>query len=93
LVKFTDENPDGSFLGPTSALKAERRYHTVVSRLRDASLTSFLYRSKGRQSFFKRGIKNHNELKELGMTNQLLYINGVFKAIDNQDLLANKIER
>jgi hypothetical protein len=26
------------------------------------------------------------------MTNQLLYINGVFKAIDNQDLLANKIE-
>src|SRR5690606_30365581 len=40
---FTDENPEGaSCLGPTSALKSgKERYHTVVNRLRDASLTSF----------------------------------------------------
>lgn len=40
----------------------------------------------------KEASRTSNELKELGMNNQLLYINGVFKAIDKQDLLANKIE-
>jgi arsenite-transporting ATPase len=39
---FTDENPDGaSCLGPTSALKAERRYHTVVSRLERCFVDKF----------------------------------------------------
>jgi arsenite-transporting ATPase len=91
---FTDENPDGaSCLGPTSALKSgKERYHTVVSRLRDASLTSFYIVARADKASLKEASRTSNELKELGMTNQLLYINGVFKAIDNQDLLANKIE-
>jgi len=91
---FTDENPDGaSCLGPTSALKSgKERYHTVVNRLRDASLTSFYIVARADKASLKEASRTSNELKELGMTNQLLYINGVFKAIDNQDLLANKIE-
>jgi arsenite-transporting ATPase len=49
-------------------------------------LTSFLYRSRADKASLKEASRTSNELKELGMTNQLLYINGVFKAIDNQDL-------
>lgn len=91
---FTDENPDGaSCLGPTSALKSgKERYHTVVNRLRDASLTSFYIVARSDKASLKEASRTSNELKELGMSNQLLYINGVFKAIDKNDLLAQKIE-
>ena len=91
---FTEENPDGaSCLGPTSALKSgKERYHTVVNRLRDASLTSFYIVARADKASLKEASRTSNELKELGMNNQLLYINGVFKAIDKQDLLANKME-
>ena len=91
---FTDENPDGaSCLGPTSALKSgKERYHTVVKRLRDDSLTSFYIVARADKAALKEASRTSEELKELGMKNQLLYINGVFKAIDKQDLLAQTIE-
>jgi arsenite/tail-anchored protein-transporting ATPase len=91
---FTDENPDGaSCLGPTSALKSgKERYHTVVNRLRDASLTGFYIVARADKASLKEASRTSNELKELGMSNQQLYINGVFKAIDKNDLLAQKIE-
>lgn len=91
---FTDENPDGaSCLGPTSALKSgKERYHTVVKRLRDDSLTSFYIVARADKAALKEASRTSEDLKELGMKNQLLYINGVFKAIDKQDLLAQTIE-
>jgi arsenite/tail-anchored protein-transporting ATPase len=91
---FTDENPDGaSCLGPTSALKSgKERYHIVVNRLRDATLTSFYIVARADKASLKEASRTSTELKELGMSNQLLYINGVFKAIDKNDLLAQKIE-
>ncbi len=91
---FTDENHDGaSCLGPTSALKSgKERYHTVVNRLRDTTLTSFYIVARADKASLKEASRTSNELKELGMSNQLLYINGVFKAIDKNDLLAQKIE-
>ena len=91
---FTDENPDGaSCLGPTSALKSgKERYHNVVERLRDASLTTFYIVSRADKASLKEASRTSHEIMELGMTNQRLYINGVFKAIDSADLLAKKIE-
>ncbi|AWW32816.1 arsenical pump-driving ATPase [Echinicola strongylocentroti] len=91
---FTEENPEGaSCLGPTSALKSgKERYHTVVNRLRDGSLTSFYIVARADKASLKEASRTSNELKELGMGNQQLYINGVFKAIDKQDSLANEIE-
>jgi arsenite-transporting ATPase len=80
-------------LGPTSALKSgKERYHTVVNRLRDSSLTSFYIVARADKASLKEASRTSNELKELGMSNQLLYINGVFKAMDKNDLLAQKIE-
>ena len=91
---FTDEHPDGaSCLGPTSALKSgKERYHIVVNRLRDPSLTTFYIVTKAEKASLKEASRTSNELKELGMNNQRLYVNGVFKAIEQQDVFANKIE-
>jgi len=91
---FTDEHPDGaSCLGPTSALKSgKERYHLVVDRLRDATLTTFYIVTKPEKASLKEAARTSNELRELGMANQQLYVNGVFKAIEKQDLLANKME-
>lgn len=91
---FTDENPEGaSCLGPTSALKSgKERYHLVVNRLRDPNLTTFYIVSRAEKASLKEAARTSHELNELGMDNQRLYINGVFKAIDKQDVLAKKIE-
>jgi len=91
---FTDENPDGaSCLGPTSALKSgKERYHLVVDRLRDADLTTFYIVSRAEKASLKEASRTSNELMDLGMSNQRLYINGVFKAIEKQDPLAMSIE-
>ena len=91
---FTDENPDGaSCLGPTSALKSgKERYHTVVSRLRDSSLTLFSIVSRPDKPSLKEASRTSREMKELGLLNQQLYINGVFKAVDSQDAIATEME-
>lgn len=91
---FTDENPDGaSCLGPTSALKSgKERYHVVVDRLRNASLSTFYIVARADKASLKEASRTSNELNELGMSNQRLYINGVFKATDKQDILAMKID-
>jgi arsenite-transporting ATPase len=91
---FTEENPDGaSCLGPTSALKSgKERYHIVVNRLRNASLTTFYIVARADKASLKEASRTSIELNELGMNNQRLYINGVFKAIEKQDLLAIKME-
>lgn len=91
---FTEENPDGaSCLGPTSALKSgKERYHNVVNKLRDGGLTSFYLVSRSDHASLKEASRTSLELKDLGMSNQLLYINGIFKAMDKNDPLAQKIE-
>lgn len=91
---FTDENPEGaSCLGPSSALKSgKERYHTVVNRLRDASLTCFYIVARPDKSSLKEASRTSEELKVLGMSHQYVYINGVFKAIDHDDDLAVRIE-
>lgn len=92
---FTEENPDGaSCLGPTSALKSgQERYQIVVNRLRNTSLTTFYIVARADKASIKEASRTSNELNELGMSNQRLYINGVFKAINKQDLFAKKMEK
>jgi arsenite-transporting ATPase len=91
---FTEENPDGaSCLGPTSALKSgKERYQKVVNILRDPELTTFYLVSRADKASLKEASRTSNELLELGMNNQQLYINGVFKAVDSSDTLAEKME-
>lgn len=91
---FTEENPDGaSCLDPTSALKSgKERYHQVVARLRDPSCTTCYIVARADKASLKQASITSEDLKELGMNNQKLYINGVFRAIDTDDVIAGKIE-
>lgn len=93
-ASFSEKNPDGaSCLGPTSALKSsQERYHKVVSRLRDASQTTFYLVARADKSSLKEASRTHEELVELGMANQELLVNGVFKTIDKTDSFAMQVE-
>ncbi|WP_163379492.1 arsenical pump-driving ATPase [Cyclobacterium sp. SYSU L10401] len=91
---FSEENPDGaSCLGPTSALKSsQERYNKVVSTLRDADQTTFFLVARAEKSSLKEASRSSKELGELGLNNQKLHVNGVFKALDPTDDFAVKME-
>ncbi len=94
-AEFSEENPDGaSCLGPTSALKSsQERYNKVVATLRDTSQTTFYLVSRAEKSSLKKASRTREELKELGLNNQKLLVNGVFKALDHADEFAIKLEQ
>ena len=93
-ASFSEENPDGaSCLGPTSALKSsQERYNKVVNTLRDASQTTFYLVARAEKSSLKEASRTSEELKSLGLNNQKILINGLFKAIDTTDVFALKME-
>lgn len=92
---FLDNNPQGaSCIGPSSALKSSKeRYKKVIGSLRDASQTTIFLVSRPETSALKEAARTSLELKELGLTNQKLLINGMFKATDKDDPVALKIEQ
>lgn len=93
-ASFSEENPDGaSCLGPTSALKSsQERYNKVVETLRDGNKTTFYLVARADQSSLKEASRTSEELMELGLKQQELFINGVFKATDEEDAFAQKME-
>jgi arsenite-transporting ATPase len=88
--EYTEVNPEGaSCLGPSSALKSSQaRYRKVVDRLRAKEQTTFYLVSRAERSSLKEASRTSEELNGLGMNNQRLYINGVFKAVDQSDSFA-----
>ncbi|MCA1744340.1 MAG: arsenical pump-driving ATPase [Bacteroidales bacterium] len=93
-ASFSEENPDGaSCLGPTSALKSsQERYNKVVTTLRDASQTTFYLVARAEQASLKEAARTSEELNELGLKNQELLVNGVFKSLHPSDTFAQKME-
>jgi arsenite-transporting ATPase len=92
---FLTDNPKGaSCIGPSSALKSSKeRYEKVISSLRDAAQTTFYLVARAETSSLKEAARTSLELKELGLANQKLLINGVFNAIDKSDPVALKMEQ
>lgn len=92
---FLDNNPAGaSCIGPSTALKSSKeRYKKVVDSLKDAALSTFFLVARPDTSSLKEAGRTSLELKELGMSNQTLLVNGVFKAIDQSDSVALEIEK
>ena len=92
---FLDNNPKGaSCIGPSTALKSSKaRYKKVVKSLRDPKQTTFFLVARPETSSLKEAARTSLELKELGMSNQELLVNGVFKAMDRSDPLALEIEK
>lgn len=90
---FLENNPNGaSCIGPSSALKSSKeRYKKVMNSLRDSSKTTFFLVARPDEASLKEAARTSLELKELGLQNQELCINGVFSAINNDDAIAVKI--
>ena len=91
---FLEKNPDGATcIGPSTALKSSKeRYKKVITSLRDSKQTTFFLVSRSEKASLKEANRTSLELKELGLENQKLLINGVYNAIDKTDELGIKIE-
>ena len=92
--EYIEHNPDGaSCIGPSSALKTNKeRYERVVARLRDSQSTTVYLVSRPEPSALKEADRSSAELRELGLNNQHLLINGYFEPLDGEDPFALKMK-
>lgn len=87
---FIDSNTTGaSCLGQLSGLKEKQDiYKQAVDVLRDSKKTSLYLVTRPEVSSFKEANRAYGELKEIGITNQMLIINGLLENYD--DTLSEK---
>jgi arsenite/tail-anchored protein-transporting ATPase len=92
--EFIESNPDGaSCIGPSSALKtSQARYQKVVDRLKDKDATTIYLVTRPDGSALREADRSGQELKEMGLANQLLLINGYFEPVDESDPFAQKMK-
>lgn len=91
---FLDGNDRGaSCLGPHSGLKMqEARFLLAFNALSDKELTTVILVTRAEKSAIAEVARTSEELKILGLTNQKLIINGVFKASNESDNIAVSIQ-
>ncbi len=91
---YIKENPEGaSCLGPVSGLEAQRdRYTAAVEALQEEARTTLVLVSRPEASALKEAARSSDELRELDITNQRLAVNGIFRAQDPADPLAEAME-
>jgi arsenite-transporting ATPase len=91
---FLNGNDRGaSCLGPHSGLKMqERRFQAALAALSDPALTTVVLVARADAGAIAEAARTAEELRELGLTNQRLAINGVFHASDRGDAVARAIE-
>ena len=82
-----------SCLGPHSGLKMqEARFNAALTALCDPVLTTVVLVARPERSALVEGARTSVELRALGLHNQRLVINGLFKASDYHDDVALAIE-
>jgi len=82
-----------SCLGPHSGLKMqEARFNAALTALCDPALTTIVLVARADRSALAEAARTSDELRQLGLNNQQLVINGVFKATDPDDGVARAIE-
>jgi arsenite-transporting ATPase len=91
---FLDGNDRGaSCLGPHSGLKMqEQRFKAALDALSDPAKTTVILVTRPEQGAIAEAARTSAELRELGLNNQRLAINGVFHASDRSDAVACAIE-
>ena len=83
-----------SCLGPLSGLKTQRdRYARTIRALADGNLTTTVLVARPDRVALLEAARTSGELRSQSMQNQMLVINGVFRATDRNDLLALAFER
>lgn len=91
---FIDANTSGtSCLGPLAALKGqEALYRSSLETLKDGRCTSVVLVARPDAASLKEAGRASAEMREIGIGNQRLLINGVFTATDPNDAVARALE-
>jgi arsenite-transporting ATPase len=83
-----------SCLGPLSGLKTQReRYARTMRALADPALTVIVLVARPERTALIEAARASAELRTQGMSNQLFALNGIFRATDPDDPLAQAFER
>ena len=92
---FIETNVGGtSCLGPLSGLSAQKELYAASNvALRSAEQTTLILIARPDRSSLKEAERTRVELSELGVTNLILVLNGVFRITDKSDSLAQALER
>ena len=92
---FLEGNDRGaSCLGPHSGLKMqEGRFRAALKALGDATRTMIVLVTRADRGAIREAARTSGELDALGLSNQLLAINGRFHALDPTDAVAAALER
>ncbi len=92
---FIENNVGGtSCLGPLAGLQAQHElYDNTVRALADAARTTIYLVSRPESTALAEAERTHHELEAIGLRNQRLVVNGVFRASDPSDVVAQALER
>lgn len=91
---FISENTTGmSCLGPLSGLAQQQEiYLSAVQSLKDPLRTTLVLVTRPEKTALREAAHTSDELKAIGVANQYLLVNGIFKAADDQDETARAFE-
>ena len=91
---FIESSTGGtSCLGPLAGLQAQRElYANTVRALGDAASTTVFLVARPEASALAEAERTRNELEALGLKNQRLIVNGVFRARVEEDTIARALE-
>jgi arsenite-transporting ATPase len=82
-----------SCLGPHSGLKMqEQLFNQALAALNDITLTTVVLVARPENGALNEAARSSDELRELGLLNQRLVVNAVFKASNRSDAIAVAIE-
>jgi arsenite-transporting ATPase len=92
---FLDTNTSGtSCLGPLAGLQKQRAvYETAVAALADGGRTTLILVSRPQKAALDEADRTSSELAAIGVRNQRLMLNGVFRACCPEDTVATAMER
>jgi arsenite-transporting ATPase len=92
---FIESSTGGaSCLGPLAGLEKQRSlYAATVEQLADAQQTTVVLVSRPETSALREADRTSGELAELGISNQVLAINGLFQAELDHDAIADAMTR
>ncbi len=92
---FLQGNDRGaSCLGPHSGLKMqEQRFRTALETLADPAQTSIVLVTRADRGAVREAARTSGELRDLGLGNQRLVVNGVFHATARGDAVAEGLAR
>jgi len=92
---FLDENTSGaSCLGPLAGLQKQKAiYEATVKTLADKNLTTLVLVSRPQIASLREAERTSGELRDLGVANQMVVINGLFQTGHSEDPVASAMQR